>query len=430
MFALPFETLLKALPLVAVPAFGLLARIIIKLAYGARGVQRNDAGFRVCMFLSTLLIVIGTLAPVFIGASVLGCFLVIISGHALVEWRLARRDLQRQSVWALILNTQQTGRPLAASLRLQSERFTGFVGSSYRNLVAMLERGIALPTALGTNKSCVPRDAQAAIALASEQPLPTDPRLAGELPEAFQAQQSRLLNAAYYGGFLLLFAAFLLTGVVLFIVPQMEAIFSDFEIDLPDTTSMLIRSADFLSDSLLGILIFNVALLFVVSLPAAFILYLIDVPCFQPISDRLLWFRHRSRLLSLLAEAAEREIPFDEAWRRLASGSPSYACPLLRRRLRYAIKRHAAGQGWIKVLASARLIRRCDAAAIETGQTAGNLPWVLRQLADENLRQGFYACQRYEQIFAPIIICLFGLVVGFICIALFIPLVSLIETLV
>ena len=58
---------------------------------------------------------------------------------------------------------------------------------------------------------------------------------------------------------------------------------------------------------------------------------------------------------------------------------------------------------------------------------AGNLPWALRMLADQKMRRMIYGYSTLEQIGFPWMVLLLGSLVLWICVGLFLPLVSLIT---
>ena len=59
----------------------------------------------------------------------------------------------------------------------------------------------------------------------------------------------------------------------------------------------------------------------------------------------------------------------------------------------------------------------------------GNLPWAMREMADSNRRRFAYRLQAMVQTLFPPAMILLGLIVMFIVVALFLPLVALIRAL-
>ncbi|MEN1678126.1 MAG: type II secretion system F family protein [Planctomycetota bacterium] len=411
---------------VGLPSVGIALRMLLRLVYGARGPGANAPLHTFLSVVSLIFIAIGFLLVLFPAAvGVLGP-LQLIAIYALVEWRLARRDLQRRSVWSLITRCQQRGRALAPMLELNQQRFTGHVGRAYRQMLRFLTHGDALPIALAAAPRAAPRDALAAATLAGESPVPTDPRLAGDQSLGMQGEWLRLTYGLGYLVTVVSVGALLLTGVMLYIVPSFRQIFEEFELDLPSMTVTLVDLAG-VTGGTLGSLIVMFALCVVLFALITLVLYAFDIPVLRGLTDRLLWFRHRAAVLLLLAEAAERGMTFAGAIDRLANHAPGYASGLVRRRLRRAYAELTAGQHWVDSLRKARLIRLCDTSALEAARGAGNLPWVLRRIADENLTHGLFRLKLCEKIVLPTLIVLLAAAVGFVVVALFLPLVALIE---
>ena len=87
------------------------------------------------------------------------------------------------------------------------------------------------------------------------------------------------------------------------------------------------------------------------------------------------------------------------------------------------------GRDWVESLYSHGLIRRADLAVLQAAERVGNLPWALREMAESNRRRFAYRLLSVVQTAFPLVIILFGAIVGFIVVALFIPLISLIQAL-
>ena len=87
------------------------------------------------------------------------------------------------------------------------------------------------------------------------------------------------------------------------------------------------------------------------------------------------------------------------------------------------------GRDWAESLYDRRLIRSADLAVLQAAQRAGNLPWAMAEMADSNRRRFAYRLQAVVQSVFPLAVIGFGLVVMFIVVGLFYPLVELIKKL-
>ena len=73
------------------------------------------------------------------------------------------------------------------------------------------------------------------------------------------------------------------------------------------------------------------------------------------------------------------------------------------------------------------MIRRADLAVLQAAQRVGNLPWAMQEMADSARRRFIYRLQAIVQAVFPAVVICFGLMVMFIVVALFLPLVTLIQ---
>ena len=78
-------------------------------------------------------------------------------------------------------------------------------------------------------------------------------------------------------------------------------------------------------------------------------------------------------------------------------------------------------------LHDARLIGTVDAGVLAAAERAGNLVWAMNEVSDSLLRRELYRWQWWYNVATPVAVALLGAAVGFICVALFLPLVALIE---
>jgi general secretion pathway protein F len=131
-------------------------------------------------------------------------------------------------------------------------------------------------------------------------------------------------------------------------------------------------------------------------------------------------------LMRALAGVVERGQPLPTALAALAKSYPSVG---VRRKLRRVNESIQQGSGDWRPFADQGLITQADAAVLDAAARLGNLPWAMRALADGQERRRGYRLQVGLQILWPVTIVLIALVVGFIVVSAFLPLVGLIEKL-
>jgi type II secretory pathway component PulF len=91
-------------------------------------------------------------------------------------------------------------------------------------------------------------------------------------------------------------------------------------------------------------------------------------------------------------------------------------------------RRMEQGTAWYAALRDCRLIRKADAAVLESAQRAGNLAWALRAMADSNDRQFIHRLRGRAQLLTPLAILCVGGAVGFFIISYFLPLLYLLRS--
>ena len=94
----------------------------------------------------------------------------------------------------------------------------------------------------------------------------------GKYPKAFDKLFVKMVNAGEIGGVLDVIAVIILTGIMVFIIPQFEEIFTDFEIELPALTQMLINTSRWVSGSGAGQKVPGWAII-IIGLPSIVIAY-------------------------------------------------------------------------------------------------------------------------------------------------------------
>jgi type IV pilus assembly protein PilC len=145
-----------------------------------------------------------------------------------------------------------------------------------------------------------------------------------------------------------------------------------------------------------------------------------------PIFDRLLRRRHAALVLRALSVVIEANRPMATG---LAIVAAHYPTRWIRRRLTKAERDVRLGADWIDALWRAGIIRRSDAEVLASAASVGNLAWACRELADTADRRQQLRLQILIQTLFPIAVILMGLTIGFLCLAYFVPIVTLIQRL-
>ncbi len=216
-------------------------------------------------------------------------------------------------------------------------------------------------------------------------------------------------------------------GILIFlmlnIVPVFDKMFSEFGLKLPVMTVSIIKLSRWIVN--FGWL-FLVPLVMVATLSffLAVLYYIGWLPRSLPLVNRLFRRYDGAVVLRGLAIAVRQGMPMIDAVRLLGS---IYPLSTVQSWLRKAAERMAAGEDWCDALLRVRLIGPTDAAVLRAAARAGNLPWALEEMAESLARRETYRWQALYSTITPILILLFGLFVGYVFVALFIPLIGLIQ---
>jgi type IV pilus assembly protein PilC len=381
------------------------------------------------MFLSTtswVLMILGAL-PILIGSalSYVGLIVVVIAAATFVETIVEQREAQRRSMCTLLaLGMEQKGQ-LNSAVLLEGQTGRGIVGRAVRKLFAALDSGMSLIGAIRKYPQALPTTAVAYAAAGA-----TTSSESSALKELSRSDSHELATVwracidrfAYLSTVLLIMAG-VFTFLMIKIIPEFEKIFEDFDLELPAITQLAVFVSAFFAHYL-AIPVFWCLLLILVSAVVVAVCYLADIPVLRSLSDGLFRARSAPDLLRILAVATESRQPVADVLARLAIVFPS---AIVRRRLLPVASAVASGQIWREALYKGRFINRAELGLLGTAEQVGNVPWVLRTIAKRNQQRTVYRVAAALQVLYPCVILLLGAVVGFTVIALFLPLVKLIN---
>jgi protein transport protein HofC len=375
------------------------------------------------VFYVALILWLGVMTGLVLISGLLGLCLATVFGGVYIY--AGRRSTQQDALlWALTV-TADREMPLAATLDAVATQCRGGYQRKVLAAAQYLRQGFSLPETLAHAPGLFPRDAVGLTRTGHD---------CGQLAAALRESatiRARLLRPwlalavrlAYL--FWVLIVLQMISGfVAYFILPKYEAIFADFGIPLPAITNFTIDVSHlFISYAylLLPMFFFELGLLMLTSVSALGVL-----PWELPLVGALFYRRHTALVLRCLAYVVEANKPIAPAIEALARDDPSAS---VRYRLRWVAHDLAKGDDWCASLARHGLIRRPDGALLEAARRVGNLPWALRQAAENSERRLLYRFQLWVQWVLPLFVLAVGAIVFVIAVAYFTPLVVLIEKL-
>jgi type II secretory pathway component PulF len=372
---------------------------------------------------SALALGLGVLTGLVLVIPILGLAIALVFGG--VYLYAGRRSTQQDALlWALAV-TAEHGMPLAPTFDVVA----GLCRGTYRRRVQAgayeLRQGHTLPQVLEREPRLFPSDARVLARVGHN---------CGSLAAALrESAQSRALFRGPWMALSLRFSYLLWVLIILqtivgftfyFILPKYQAIFADFGVPLPSITILIIDISSFLGTYafiVLPLVLLEYGLLLVAVVSATGVL-----PWDVPLVAGLFFRRHSAILLRCLAHVVEAKRPMVDAMQNLVR---TYPAEPIRNRLRSVLRDVEAGEDWCRALGTHRLIRPSEEALLEAAKKVGNLPWALRQAAENSERRLTYQFQLWVQWFLPLCVMLAGVLVIVIVVAYFTPLLVLIQKL-
>jgi type II secretory pathway component PulF len=418
------DWLLFSWPTLLLLALGM--RMALRLHYGARGPDAADPIYNFLSICTWVLVWLGLIPAILAGIfSFFGLVLVILAAATLVEVVTQRRAARRRSVCTLLALFVERRQQIETPALLSAQTLRGRTGRAARKLFNSLRRGVPLTQAVQQNPRALPREAIAYIAAGE-----TSRAESVALRELSQGDRSELtmlwrscVDRISYLGCVLLVMIGVFTFLMIKILPQYTDIFHEFDLELPRITQFAMAASNtflqyFALPAVVVILIAAV-LGFVVGL-----CYLCDVDVLRTWSDRFFRGRRTAEVLRILAIAAEQRQPIAAALDRVAQAYPSAT---IRRQLLPAAATVNAGGNWQDALRANRIVSSAEAGLLKSAERTNSLPWALRQVATRREKRAVYRLASTVQILYPAVVVFLGAAVGLYVVALFIPLVQLIQ---
>ena len=169
-----------------------------------------------------------------------------------------------------------------------------------------------------------------------------------------------------------------------------------------------------------------------VAVPAPFLVvaglmfYVGWVPRNLPLVWRLFRRYDGALIMRALALAVRRNMRLFEAMRIVGE---QYPITIVGERLKRVTLLSVLGADWCWTMCSHGLISQADAAVLKAAERVGNLAWALEEMADRAMRREIYRVQVLLQVLFPLALLAVAALVFLFVVGLFLPLVTLIESL-
>jgi type II secretory pathway component PulF len=327
-------------------------------------------------------------------------------------------------LWLLTVSAERF-MPLGPAVEAFARECGGSFGLRAKRLADMLNSGVTLPDALDRCRGLLPRHVAPMVRVGCQSgALAPALRQAATVHHLHDPIWLSLIGKIVYLLWLPAFGLMILTFIMLKIVPSFVKIFADFGSTLPPMTQWLIFLAR--GGGEFWYLCAPLYLAGLVLILYGIVRYFGWIDWDLPGLARLVRRFDTAAILDALSLVARQQRPLPEGIAALAWSYPKRG---VRRRLWRTVADIEVGRDWCESLYRHGLIRRADLAILQAAQRVGNLPWALQEMADSNRRRLAYRIQAAVQVLVPPVVLVFGLVVMFIVVALFLPLIALIQKL-
>lgn len=354
------------------------------------------------------------------------------AGKRKKSFSLGRVSSKQLTIFTRQFSTlQDAGLPVLRSLKiLEGQCKPGPLKNTLGDVVEDIESGLALSEALNRHPKVFDRlyvnmvkagEAGGALEVILQ-------RLA-DFKEKSQSLKRRVTGAMVYPVVVIMVAGGILFFIMYWIVPKFKKIFADFGIELPGMTIMLINISDYIVDyfwtiplALFGLWVLN-------KLIRKFHRgrYVLDwcklrVPVMGAIIEKVIVARTMRTLGTLVASG----VPILEALIICRDTSMNAVFERAYQKVYDSIRE---GESIAAPLKETRVVNDMVVNMIDVGEETGDLDGMLYKIADNYDEEVDVMVEGMVSLMEPLMIVFLGLVIGFIVIALFMPLIKLLNEL-
>ena len=348
-----------------------------------------------------------------------------------------RRSVGRVSTKLLTQFTRQlstlndAGLPILRSLRiLEQQQKPGALRVAVRLVAEDVESGATLSEAMAKHPKAFNR-LYSNMVQAGEAGGVLDvilQRLADFMEKA-QALRRKVVGAMIYPIAVISFAAIIVMGLMYFVVPKFETIFKDFGTKLPAMTEMLMGFSKWIVSGGWAVIVLSplaVMLIFKLLKQSKGGRYFVDnIMISLPIMGKIVSKTSVARFSRTLGTLLSAGVPILEALTitRETAGNEVYSRALSR--VHDAIRE---GESFASPLRQAKVVEPMVVNMIDVGEETGDLDKMLMKVADTYDEEVEALVAGLVSLLEPLMVITLGIIVGFIVVSLFLPLVTLIQS--
>jgi type IV pilus assembly protein PilC len=260
-----------------------------------------------------------------------------------------------------------------------------------------------------------------------------------EFLEKAAALRRRIISAMIYPIAVISIATLIVLGIMVFIVPTFQETFSDMGVELPWITQTLIDISTFLAGPIVSDAYTVPGAIYVVLAP--FVLYFLlklirqskggksatdKAALMIPIIGDLISKTSIARFTRTLGTLVNAGVPILDAIRITSETTGNYVYSRALMAVHDSVRQ---GETFAEPLRKAKVCDPIVINMIDVGEETGDLDKMLMKIADNYEEEVDNAVNGLVSLLEPVMVVVLGLIVGFIVVALFMPMVSLIQEL-
>jgi type IV pilus assembly protein PilC len=324
---------------------------------------------------------------------------------------------------------QDAGLPVLRSLKiLEGQMKPGVLKNALFDVVDDVESGSTLSEAFAKHPKCFDRlyvnmikagEAGGALEVIMQ-------RLA-EFKEKAQSLKRRITGAMVYPIAVITVAVLILCFIMVYIIPKFEKIFADFQMKLPAMTEYLMATSRWFADYWYVIPLFPLSFWLLIKLIRLSRIgnYIIDWIYLKiPIMGTIIEKSTVARTTRTLGTLVSSGVPILEALSIVRETTTNAVFEKMYLRVYESIRE---GETIAQPLKESRLVDDMVVNMIDVGEETGELDTMLNKIADVYDEEVNVLVEGLISLLEPIMIVVLGGIVGTIVIALFLPMIKLLE---
>lgn len=248
-----------------------------------------------------------------------------------------------------------------------------------------------------------------------------------DFKERAQSLKKRVQGAMIYPVAVIVVATAIVTGIMIWIIPKFKAIFLDFGTELPTMTKILIKASDYISKYWYLLFALPVALFLFVKIIRKNKIgeYIVDwIKLRIPLTGKIIRKAITARICRTLGTLIASGVPILDALNivRDTAGNAVY-----RKAFEHIYAAIREGEPMAIPLKETRITDDIVVNMVDVGEETGALDAMMYKVADTYDEEVRVLVDGLVKLLEPLITVVLGLFVGFIVIALFMPLIKLIT---